>query len=666
MVNAFSDSLNEYYSEMDADMWISPKPFTVADIPEYLSKESIQDMNLEELTCAVKCAEDAIHKIPARFMLQGLECIKAQHWDAIYDFLMSRKKELGLDVGSWREQCDRKAFRELSKKMKEERQLAKLQKLMNENPEDDALAVKEDKSALLDTLKIPKNERVIAEAIMEMDVNHITDYDIGTLMVLVMKTLYADSPIKCTTIKKDIYSCKFMQFDKTIWREVKNGIDLLDKLISHVVPVFVRLSNLDVPPPQKKRYLSLADTVKNHRHNILVAFAEQVFDSTFFDDINNCFTLLPFNDVVLDLETKKLIPGNPDHRFTKTTGYDFPKNVTADQVMMATEFIKKIFPTQNVLDYMLENIAYCLSGLTRPETFHIMVGTGSNGKTVLDNLMECVLGDFYKTLNPIRLCQELESAKNADPELLEYNGARFISCGEPSAGKPIVCATLKKFTSEKLGARPLFGNDIIYFKVQGKIFIMSNVLPKLDNSDYATKRRACVCIMESEFVSDPKKVNEAENKYLKDMAIKERMHELRDAFVHLLIERFNINLRDDNRPPAIEEASNAYLDENDVTGIFFTENILESEDKDDFILPGALHKYYINWMKCHHPKKTPIGMQMFNKHISKHFTDLGLPNPIKDKHNYYKIENGHRKRTSAKNVIVGYHCPKLNKQDEHH
>lgn len=497
---------------------------------------------------------------------------------------------------------------------------------------------------------------------IKYDVRYIAMYDIGLeIMPKVMELYYPNEPIVCVHINPDASRMHFMRFHKTHWVEVKHSVDVYKRLIKHVIPALEAIQwNLDVQYTLVNKWLLFASKVKESRERITKAFAESTLDSSFFDKVNKELMLLPFNDVVYDLENKKVIDGRPEHYFTKTTGYNFP-SVTQEKLDMILAFISKIFPIKAVRDYALEHIAYCLSGLTRTELFHILIGVGSNGKTVLQELMEVVLGDFYHYTDSSRFNNEMGNARSADPELVQMNGVRMLCSGEPKKGSSFDGETMKKFTSEKITARNLFSNTLVKYKPQFKIFLMANNLPKVD-AEYSIRRRFVAIEMIARFFSNQSKVDEANYRFLKDLSIKERMTELRDAFLMLLLERFNPNSKDDHAPEEIQLASKIYMEENNPFGQFLSTSLEKSDIPTMFVSIGKLYAYYDNWCKCQ--KVTPCGKQLFKTNLIMHYDEKDIQITVKDANHHYNftVENGSSKyqyKGNATNALVGFTCPKI-------
>ena len=56
--------------------------------------------------------------------------------------------------------------------------------------------------------------------------------------------------------------------------------------------------------------------------------------------------------------------------------------------------MNKLFPDKTLCKYMWDHLASTLIGTSSNQTFNMYIGVGSNGKSVLMNLMEKVLGQY--------------------------------------------------------------------------------------------------------------------------------------------------------------------------------------------------------------------------------------------------------------------------------
>ena len=81
---------------------------------------------------------------------------------------------------------------------------------------------------------------------------------------------------------------------------------------------------------------------------------------------------------------------------------------------------------------MWDHLASTLIGINHDQTFNIYTGSGSNGKSILVNLMEEILGDYKGTV-PLQLITDKRSCiGRASPEVAQLVGIRYAVIQEPS------------------------------------------------------------------------------------------------------------------------------------------------------------------------------------------------------------------------------------------
>ena len=80
---------------------------------------------------------------------------------------------------------------------------------------------------------------------------------------------------------------------------------------------------------------------------------------------------------------------------------------------------------------MWDHLASCLIGTNLNQTFNIYTGGGSNGKSVLVELMSRCLGD-YKSVVPVTLItQNRNTIGSTSSEVVQLMGTRYAVMQEP-------------------------------------------------------------------------------------------------------------------------------------------------------------------------------------------------------------------------------------------
>lgn len=200
------------------------------------------------------------------------------------------------------------------------------------------------------------------------------------------------------------------------------------------------------------------------------------------------------------------------------------------------DFFKKLFPAEDLREYVLTLAAGCLEGANKEQCFYIMTGSGGNGKSKFVDLMLSVLGQYAGSLASTALTRKRPESTAANPDIMSIKGCRFVEMKEPDEGEPINSARMKQFSGEDfVEARGLF-KDQEKFKITGKIFLACNRMPPIHSMDGGTWRRIRVIPFDSKFLpqGDPM-IDPSRHIYPRDDMMDERMKSWRIPFFSLLV-----------------------------------------------------------------------------------------------------------------------------------
>jgi putative DNA primase/helicase len=219
-----------------------------------------------------------------------------------------------------------------------------------------------------------------------------------------------------------------------------------------------------------------------------------------------------------------------------------------------------------------------------------MTGNGSNGKSMLMNLMATGMGDYTYKVNVAMFTQKRGKAGAAAPELIRMKGKRFVMMSEPDEGDPLSTGILKELTScEKVSGRDLFAGSkhIVEFDVQAKFHLACNEKPPVNTTDGGTWRRLKVVHFPSKFVSNPS----GPHQHMVDESIQQKVLSvewatcLMNYLVHLYTEGKGLGKLS---PPAeVDAYTNEYQDDSDVVARFIREYVhTHEEPREEFVSVG--------------------------------------------------------------------------------
>lgn len=322
-----------------------------------------------------------------------------------------------------------------------------------------------------------------------------------------------------------------------IWRETDKGIGLQCKLSSDVYKEFLRpqiaalrerdMFDCSCPPKGEKNpnceackaertaneYAAMLIKLKTSRfkENVMKECRELFLDESLALKLDENKNLIAFNNGVFDTLTLEFRAGRPEDYISFCTNIDYADDTQFPCWVEMETFLKSILPNERVRKYFLRHLATCLSGGNEAQKFHILTGSGSNGKSMLMNLMSTAFGDYACKAPISLLTQQRNKSAAAAPELVRMKGRRFVTMQEPDEQVPLNTGLMKELAScEKITARDLYAGSkqMIDFDIQARFHLACNEKPKVNTNDGGTWRRLVVIDFPSKFVHEPKLPNE--------------------------------------------------------------------------------------------------------------------------------------------------------------
>jgi len=356
----------------------------------------------------------------------------------------------------------------------------------------------------------------------------------------------------------------------------------------------------------------------NDKNNIMREAMELFYDKDFVTSMDTNKYLLCFNNGVVDFQNKTFRDGYPQDYITKTTGIDYKEYNQDDKHMSKIGeelivFMEKLFPIPQLCQYMWNHLASCLIGTNKNQTFNVYHGSGSNGKSMITDLMAHTLGQYKGTV-PITLVTEKRGLiGGTSDEVLKLKGVRYAVMQEPSKGVKLNEGIMKELTGgDPIQARGLFKESEI-FKPQFKLVVCTNNLFDIESNDDGTWRRIRKCNFLSKFI-DENDTNKYESEYIypKDKTLEERLPILAPVFASMLVKRAFITEGVVEDCEYVLEESNKYRKGQDHIAAFVSENILRTNVETDRIRKTQLASQFKFWFQQEQGnKKMPKGQELY-------------------------------------------------------
>ena len=468
-----------------------------------------------------------------------------------------------------------------------------------------------------------------------------TEYDIA----MVLRQMYKDKFVCVSYDKKGIW----FRFQNHRWVTDK-GLCLRNKISEELFALITEKINIigeemkeyqdddtrrEFLKKKTKTLMDLRIRLKrtNDKNNIMREAAEIFYDEEFIRNMDTNKYLMCFNNGVVDFTNKVFREGYPEDYITKSTKINYvsveefrgENNIeykeTIDQL---NEFMNKLFPIPDLNRYMWDHLSSCLIGANKNQTFNVYHGSGSNGKSILADLMAVTLGEYKGTI-PITLVTDSRGKiGGTSDEVLKLKGVRYAVMQEPQKGMKLNEGIMKELTGgDPLQARGLYSESEI-FDPQFSLVVCTNNLFDIESNDDGTWRRIRKCDFKSKFVDEGETYNdETPYIFIKDKSLKDKLPLFAPVFASLLVDRAFKTGGVVEDCETVLQASNKYRNGQDHINAFIQEMIIRTNDNKDKIGKGGLMTGFKQWFEqSQGSRKVPKGEELYEA-MSKKF---GTPN----------------------------------------
>jgi P4 family phage/plasmid primase-like protien len=436
------------------------------------------------------------------------------------------------------------------------------------------------------------------------------DVDIANVLYQFYKDQYV-----CVSLKGNIW----YHFQNHRWNLDESGTSLREHISDELRGVYISLlqdkkkKQSSVSDEEKEKLIPIMGKIQEvikklgqttDKDHIMKEAKEKFYDKgrVFTNKLDTNPYILCFMNGVVDFKEKIFRDGRPEDYVSKCIGLNYSlldeSKPTASQKKIIDEindFMHKLFPIEELYQYMWEHLASILIGTSLDQTFHMYVGAGRNGKSVLMDLMAKTLGE-YKYDAPLSIITSGRTKQGGvTPELAELKGSRYVVMQEPSPEEKINVGPMKMLTggTDVIQCRAPYMPETVRYIPQFKLCLCTNTFMKIDSQDYGTWRRIRVVEFMSKFTDDPKEYNSGKPYHFKVEEISEKFDGWKETFISMLV---NVAKRTGGRVAVCDRvmaASNEYKGEQDKLGLFITDKIVN--DPKGKITQSELKFEYEKW-----------------------------------------------------------------------
>lgn len=291
-----------------------------------------------------------------------------------------------------------------------------------------------------------------------------------------------------SVLKYNIDLKSWVIYDGKTWvRDYKQQVKkYADNLIERMKEECLKEEDKDLQREKARNIKHLSSThgkdamLKEAVHLQDIATKNYDFDTQ--DYLINC------KNGVVDLRTGEILEHNKDLMLSKNTNINVDLNGTPT---LFIKFLNDIFcGDTELMDFMQKSIGYSLTGFTKEQCLFQHIGNGSNGKSVLFNVIYDMLGSYALNIQVESILQKgANGGANANPDIARLNGVRFVRTTEPSDGQRFNEGLIKQLTgADVITARNLYA-DFFDFIPKFKLWIACNHRINVRGTDKGIWRR---------------------------------------------------------------------------------------------------------------------------------------------------------------------------------
>jgi len=317
--------------------------------------------------------------------------------------------------------------------------------------------------------------------------------------------------------------------------------------------------------------------------------------------------LLACQNGVIDLESGELRPGRATDYISKRCGVRFPDNSgdpelfkkESDATLFKETLLQIYSGRQEEVDFMQRLYGYGISGLNTEHVFPVLVGRGRNGKSLVMETLEHVLGDYAGPVPAEMLLDgNRVQAGGSDPALMALKGLRLGIASETDEGRKFSSSKVKWLSGgDTIIARGLYDKKLTKFLPTHLLVLLTNHEPTPPATDFAFWERCWLIKHAKSFVDRQAEKDLLPNEMLVNKKLPAELKKIGPAILYWLVDGF-LKWKNDGglRPPeSVKKYTAEYQnDENYIT------QFLEATcnmDKKSKTAAGDLYRVFQRWYK---------------------------------------------------------------------
>jgi putative DNA primase/helicase len=333
------------------------------------------------------------------------------------------------------------------------------------------------------------------------------------------------------------------------------------------------------------------------------------------EDFDQRSELLNTPSGVVNLETLELLAPDPSYLFTKITSVGYipgAKHADIDELLTCLPEPERV--------WMCDRLGQAIIGTPPDEaSMTLLVGFGANGKTSLMHVANLALGTFFGRI-PVSVLSS--SSKSGPNDTMTLRGVRMAVIEEFPEGHTVSNRNLKEIVgTPTMQGRYLF-KGYVEWNATHTLFVTTNELPRVDETDHGTWRRFDVLSFPYRYVSGIQPLVEGDK--IADAKLMSRILTNRDgqleALLALIVESAHALFLRGKKPilqtPKMLADKEAWRERSDKIYSFVSECV--HFDEKCHVSASELYLVYVRWMEAQGNR--PLSQSNFTSKFLEHET----------------------------------------------
>lgn len=437
-----------------------------------------------------------------------------------------------------------------------------------------------------------------------------THNDIAKLL----KNIYG-SEYKCS----DISNREWWRYQNHCWVEIKEGTDLRKSISSDepnsILEIFIKKAaeynekfcrsesaESKMWEEKCKQVKKVISNLKNStfKNCVMRECAEEFYDPCFKKKLNRNPYLMCFKNGVYDLKKNDFRDGVPEDYLSLQAPIFYVKDMQEDdiRVTQSKDLMVKLFPDTSLRYYAMDILSDMFVGGNLSKKVFCWTGVGHNGKSVLLEVIEKMLGPYAIKFPTSVITGARGKSSGASPELARCgNGVRWAIIQETMGKEEMNIGMLKELSgNDTFYARGLY-KEGLEIEPMFKLSIVCNEAPRIPNGDQATWNRIRVLPFESIFKYDAPKSYEEQllrKEFPRDDSFRDKIPGIVEGFAWLLLEHRKSGIRS-SEPEKVRMSTAELQKKNDIYRQYIEECVLENRESSVSII--EIYSSFKNWYK---------------------------------------------------------------------